>query len=102
MLGRQPLDNTVLMGLVHGHMLDGDNRFAHLFVQLNHLLAAGHLAHHQVIAEQNHEGFVTDHIARHPDGMPQAQRFFLPNGNDIDQVGDIDQFLQHLHPCFDP
>ncbi len=95
-LGGRALDDTVLVGLVHGHLLDGDDGLTHLVVQVDHLLAAGDLAHHQVVAEEHHEGLVADHVAGHPDGVAEAERLFLAHRDNVDEVGDVVQLLAQL------
>jgi len=78
-IARARIDHAIAGRLLHGDFQRADQIAADLFIGVDHLLHAtiARRALHEFVGQQDGERFVTDNVARAPDGMAKAQRFLL-------------------------
>ncbi len=78
-IARTRIDHAIARRLFHRNFKRADQIAANLFIGIDHLLhaAVARRALHELVGQQDGEGFVADDVARAPDGVSQTQRLLL-------------------------
>ena len=78
----------MFLDLISGYSLHGDHAGLITVINLQHLTYNRHLSLKDVIRKEDSKGFVSDKVLGNQDGVPQPQRFLLPDIADLGQLGD--------------
>ena len=88
--------DTVTVYLVCGYFHDSDNRHVVFGRHLDKLRQSRVIADHNVVADHDRKGFVTYHLLGAQHRMAETELFLLTNGHDVDHLGHLADFLEHL------
>ena len=86
-VARARIDDPVAVCLFRRDFQHGDDIAAYPAVRLDHLRQAIGLADHHFVREQDGERLVADDVAGAPDGVAEAERLLLANGDDLAKAG---------------
>ena len=89
-----------------GHFEHADEVAADFVVGFDHLLHAARISNHQLVGQEDREGFVAHDRARAPDRVTQAERHLLAHGDEVARLDargfeHVERLLAAAHRIFE-